>query len=139
MRTALCVAGIAAVLVNAPAPAQEPQRLRFTSSVDTVEVYATVRTRDGQLVADLTRDDFAVFDNGRPREITIFSNDIQAITMAFLLDRSGSIGHESSNVTAAAEAFVARLFEGDRASIQSLTYDCQPLSAGFPGRADMCR
>lgn len=139
MRTAFCVAGIVAVLVNAPAPPQEPQRPRFVSSVDTVEVYATVRGRDGQLVANLTRDDFTLLDNGRPREITIFSNDIQPITMAFLLDRSGSIGHESTNVTSAAEAFVARLLDEDRASIQSLTYNCQPLTADKAALVAMLR
>ena len=38
-----------------------------------VEMTATVRDRAGQLVAGLTRADFAVFDDGKPREIAAFS------------------------------------------------------------------
>jgi VWFA-related protein len=104
------------------------QSASFRSSVDTVAVYAAVRDASGQLARGLTQDDFEVFDNGEPREITVFSNAVQPITIALLIDRSGSIEGQASHVTAAASTFVRDLLPDDRASISTLSWDCQPLT-----------
>ncbi len=48
-----------------PAP-QQPQRPTFTTAIRTVPVYVTAIDSDGHLVTDLSRDDFQVFDDGRP-------------------------------------------------------------------------
>jgi VWFA-related protein len=105
------------------------QQAAFRSSVDTVAVYAAVRDASGQLARGLTQRDFEVFDNGEPREITVFSNSVQPITIALLIDRSGSIEGQASHVTAAAATFVRDLLPDDRASISTLSWDCQPLTA----------
>lgn len=107
--------------------AQQPAT--FRSSVDTVAVYAAVRDASGQLARGLTQDDFEVLDNGEPREITVFSNAVQPITIALLIDRSGSIEGQASHVTAAASTFVRDLLPDDRASISTLSWDCQPLTS----------
>jgi len=73
---------IAAAL--SPVLAQGDQTFHATS--DTVAVYATVRDHDGRLVPDLTKNDFQVFDNGKPAEITTFSRDLLPITMVLMLD-----------------------------------------------------
>lgn len=104
---------------------QQPPR--FASNVDTVVVYATVRGEDGVLVRNLTRDDFTVTDNGDRRDIVTFSADVQPITLSFMLDRSPSTTEARSDVTNAALAFVDRLIDGDRASVATLQWDCQPL------------
>ena len=101
----------------------------FRGGVHTVQVYATVRDRDGQLVRDLTRDDFALFENGKRRAISVFSSALQPISVAILLDRSSSIGGQTPHVSAAASAFVGKLLDGDRAAISSLTWDCQSFTA----------
>src|SRR2546423_130456 len=67
---------------------QEPT---FKGGARTVAVYATVRNAQGRLVPDLARRAFTVHDNGKPQELTLFSNDIQPITVVMLLDRSGSM------------------------------------------------
>lgn len=45
----------------------------------------------GRLVPNLTRDDFEIFDEGKPADITVFSKDPQPITVAVMLDMSGSM------------------------------------------------
>jgi Ca-activated chloride channel family protein len=123
--TLVAVAGAAVLL-----PAQTPTT--FRGGVHTVRVYATVRDRDGQLVRGLTRDDFELFENGRRRPISVFSSQLQPISVAILLDRSGSIGSQTPHVAAAASAFVSKLLDGDRASISSLTWNCQSFTADKP-------
>ena len=39
-----------------------------------VPVLTTVTDREGRLLPDLQRDQFAVFDNGKVQEITFFQN-----------------------------------------------------------------
>lgn len=113
----------AAVSFAAQAPAT------FRGGVHTVQVYATVHDRDGQLVSNLTRDDFELFENGKRRPISVFSSQLQPLSVAILIDRSGSIGGQTPHVSAAAAAFVGKLLEGDRAAISSLTWDCQSFTA----------
>jgi hypothetical protein len=49
----------------------------FRASADIVSVYATVTDRQNRLVTDLAREDFEVRDDGRPQDLTVFSNDLQ--------------------------------------------------------------
>ena len=117
----LVAAALAAVLVAGQAPT-------FRSRVLTVEVHATVRGPDGLLVTGLTKDDFELFDNGKRRDITVFSADVQPIAVALLLDRSGSVARQAEKITAAAETFVRALLPADRAALHSLSYECLPLT-----------
>ena len=64
---------------------------QFRSSVSTVAVYATVAESDGRLITDLERSDFTLLDNGAEVPIALFSNDPQPITVALMLDMSGSM------------------------------------------------
>jgi len=91
----------------------------FKSGARTVAVYATVTDAGGRLVPDLTRDDFEVFDNGKLQTVSVFSNDIQPITIVVMLDRSGSMQANNRLVEAAGEAFVAKLLPADKARIGS--------------------
>jgi hypothetical protein len=76
---------IAGFLFAGALAAQAPQEVRIRSAPyappgalisvqsNLVEVTATVRDARGRLVAGLTRDDFELLDNGRPREIAVFA------------------------------------------------------------------
>jgi Ca-activated chloride channel family protein len=114
---ALTIAGIAVAGV-APATqvrSQEP----FRAGVRTVAVYATVQERSGRLVPDLSQTDFEVRDNGRPVELTVFSNEALPITVALMLDMSNSMVEEFEQVRAAALHFVKLLGPDDRVRIGS--------------------
>jgi Ca-activated chloride channel family protein len=126
--TGLIVACAAATaLVHAQAqPSQAP--VVFKSASELVAVYATVRDGRGALVRGLTRDDFEVRENGVVRDIEAFSNDIQPITLALVVDRSGSLAARAPEVAAAATGFLDALLPGDRVSFGSLTWDCVPMT-----------
>ena len=113
---ALTVLALPALLTVALAGQQQPT---FKSGAKTVAVYATVTDRDGRLVPDLARDDFEVKDSGKAAPITVFSNDIQPISVVMMLDRSGSMRGNFRLVEAAGEAFVRALLPSDKARIGS--------------------
>jgi VWFA-related protein len=118
--TRLSTAVLLALLVAAAAPAarQEPT---LRAGTHTVSVYASVVDGAGRLVTGLSKDDFLVLDDGRPQELTVFTGDIQPITIVVMLDRSGSVTQQYEQVRAAAEQFVNSLGEGDRARIGSFS------------------
>ncbi len=122
--SAACLAPIlvGALLPAAPpgriAPGQAPsQTPTFRTGVQTVVVYATVRDAGGRLATDLPQDAFEVVDNGRPVRISVFSNEHQSITVALMLDMSGSMETKVLRVRESARSFVDALQPGDRAAI----------------------
>ena len=115
----LCLA--ATVLIAADQQQQQQQQPSPTFSVGnrTVAVYATVTDATGRLVPDLGRDVFAVDDNNKRQDLTLFANDVQPITVVMLLDRSGSMRANFELVEQAAEEFVKVLLPADKARIGS--------------------
>ena len=63
----------------------------FRAGSPTVSIYATVVDKTGGLVSGLARSDFDVLDNGKRQDLTVFSNDLQPITVVMMIDRSGSM------------------------------------------------
>jgi Ca-activated chloride channel family protein len=92
---------------------------QFKSSVATVAVWSTVNDGRGRLATQLEREDFRILDNGAEREITFFSNDPQHITVALMLDMSGSMMSRFLKVRESTERFIKALIPGDRAQIGS--------------------
>jgi VWFA-related protein len=68
MRTSLAI-GVLLTLAAMPA-AQEPQTPRFRVAVDAVRIDAVVTDKDGNVVRDLTADDFEVSQDGKPQKVT---------------------------------------------------------------------
>ncbi|HYA17753.1 MAG TPA: VWA domain-containing protein [Bryobacteraceae bacterium] len=79
-------AGLA--LAGLRASAQEPV---FSTNVQVVNILATVRTRKGEIVRDLTQDDFVLLEDGRPQKIQYFTRDTDLpLTIGLLVDTSMS-------------------------------------------------
>ncbi|MEP6916573.1 MAG: VWA domain-containing protein [Acidobacteriota bacterium] len=115
-----CSIGAALIVASsAPTSSQAPAQAPFRSGAKTVAVYATVTDKGGRLAPNLARADFEVRDSGKPQPLTVFSNEVQPITVVLMLDRSGSMRGNFGLVTAAAEAFVRRLDPTDKARIGS--------------------
>ena len=89
LRALLLPVLIAATLGSLATHAQDG--FRFKSGVDLINVTATVTDEDGRFVPSLTKDDFAIFENGRRQEISHFSRDRAPVSLGILLDASGSM------------------------------------------------
>jgi len=76
---------------QAPAPAGEAPQATFRSAVEVVTVSASVRTGGGKVVRDLQRADFEMLDSGMPVAIRDFYAGEGPISLALLLDISGSM------------------------------------------------
>lgn len=108
---------LAAVLLAQDAP----QAPLFRSTSRTVAVYATVVDGSGRLVPDLEEKHFEVFDNLRPRPLTVFKSDVQPIKVVVMLDMSGSMTLNLDLLKRAAEQFILRLLPDDRARLGSFS------------------
>ena len=70
---------------NAPStPAGGNEPATFRTNVQTVTIPVVVRDRQGHAVGALEKEDFQLFDNGKPREIELFS-----------VEKSGDAGEET--------------------------------------------
>jgi VWFA-related protein len=87
---------------SAPGNTQTPQAT-FRSSVELVTVTVSVRDERGRVVRDLTRKDFTVIDSGGRVEIRDFYTGDSPISLAILLDISGSMA-VGGNIDRAREA-----------------------------------
>ncbi len=63
----------------------------FTTSVKVVNLLASVRTKKGEIIRDLTKDDFSVAENGRPQTIRYFAQETDLpLTLGLMVDTSMS-------------------------------------------------
>src|SRR6187399_857692 len=97
------IAGLALTGMSAQALAQDPPQATFKSSVDLVTISAAVRNSRGKVVRDLKKTDFEVLDSGVQIEIKDFYSADSPISLAILLDVSGSMA-VGGNIDRAREA-----------------------------------
>jgi len=91
---ALAIAGVLGVAASPTLWGQQDQRFRFKTSIDLVNVSATVTDANGRFVRSLTRDDFVVYEDGVPQPVSYFSNERVPVSLGIALDTSGSMGGE---------------------------------------------
>ena len=90
---------LAATATGLPALAQEKSEPPvFSAGTDIVNVTLTVRDGQGHLISDLTREDFAVQEDGRLQAVQVFARAVQpghdetlALNLGLLLDTSESM------------------------------------------------
>jgi Ca-activated chloride channel family protein len=111
MRTRLMVAtsltaSFAAVVAAATAQVRPPGFV--STSAELVVLPVTVSDKHGNLVADLPRERFIVYDNGRSQSVELFSNEDAPVTVGLVIDSSGSMGPKLPEVIIAAMTFARR-------------------------------
>jgi Ca-activated chloride channel homolog len=116
---------LTALLAVLSAGAQQEETFRV--DVKLVRVIATVKNAQGQAVGNLQKTDLKVFDNGAPQEISLFEkHTAQPLSVAILIDISGSTAKDMKVQTAAVVRFVSALFkEGnpeDQASLWAFNW-----------------
>lgn len=91
-------ARLAASIVLVLARGQRPEVPVFPAGTEIVHVTASVRDAANRLVPDLSAEDFAVFENGRPQALQLFARAVEpgqedtlALNLGLLLDTSESM------------------------------------------------
>src|SRR5687767_1700021 len=97
---------VGALLLILPSAATVGQdRPLFSTESDLVVLHATIRDRRGAYVTGLSQDAFAVYEDGRPQTIQLFTSEDAPVTAGLLIDSSGSMQPSRERVIAAATAF----------------------------------
>ena len=99
MRHVALPGALVLLLAGSALSGQEPSRAQvrpepqatFKSGVEVVTVSVSVRDDEGKVIKDLTRADFEVFDSGFKKEIRDFFVGDSPVSLALLLDISGSM------------------------------------------------
>jgi len=112
---AFIVVSLHAQVPSAPAPAQTPDgAFRFKSGVELINVTATVTDGTGRFVPGLGKEDFVVFEDDQPQEVTQFSAERVPVSLGIALDTSQSMsGEKIQAAKSALDRFLFDLFGPD--------------------------
>ena len=110
------------------------QETTIRVNVDLVHVIATVKNRAGELVGTLRKQDFEIYDNGVRQEVTVFNRQTeQPLSVALIMDTSGSTGKEMRYEISAAGGFLRALLSegnpGDAVALYAFNYDVTMLQS----------
>jgi len=82
------------------------QQTTLHVDVKLVNIFVNVTDKDGAIVGNLTRDDFAIFEDGRPQQIAIFEKQSEVpLNLTLAIDTSGSVQKDMSEEEGAAKRF----------------------------------
>lgn len=95
--------------------APAPDQTKFSTDVNVVNVLATVRDKKGQIVRDLTKDDFSIEEDTRPQTIRYFSKETDLpLTLGLLVDTSGSMRNVLGQERNASYKFFEQVLRPDK-------------------------
>src|SRR6185312_9860700 len=109
---AVCAAGAAAAMLVA-------QSTTLHLNVKLVSVFVNVTDRNGAIVGGLTKNDFAVFEDGRPQKIAVFERVSELpLNLTVAIDTSGSVSKDLRSEATAAHSFAQNILRPqDRMSV----------------------
>ena len=122
-------AGCVALLALAPL-ALVAQDTTLHLNVKLVNVFVSVTDPNGAVVGGLTRQDFAVFEDGKPQTIAVFERHSEMpLNLTLAIDTSGSVRKDMSAEANAAREFArAILRPQDQMSLLQFATDVRPLT-----------
>jgi VWFA-related protein len=107
---ALLALGAGGVRAQTQDPQQgDPQKFRFRTGVELINVTATVTDGNGRFVSGLKKDDFRVYQDEEPQQITHFNSERVPVSLGIVLDTSGSM--DGDKMVAARRALDRFLFD----------------------------
>ncbi len=95
--------------------------------------------RDGKFVPNLRREDFQIFEDGVPQEITYFATVEKPFTVALLIDTSRSTILELQDIQSAAVSFVEKMRTNDRVMVISFSSEINILAEPTSDREVLLR
>ncbi len=134
-------------IVNQPAPTQAsrsetapagsaplevanvPADVVFRTNTSLVEVYTTVTDQRGRFVDDLAANQFSILEQGAAREVQAFENRASAVSVAMLLDTTGSMTAALPALKNAALKLMEELRPDDSVAVYSFNKSVSELQA----------
>jgi len=111
-------------LLFAQEPKEQSQPPGFSTTVKVVNLFATVRNKQGQVVKDLTQDDFVLDEDGRPQTIRYFSRETDLpLTLGLLVDTSGSQRNVLPEERSASYRFLDKVMREDKDTAFVIHFD----------------
>jgi VWFA-related protein len=96
----------------------------FSTDVKVVNVLATVRAKSGQIIRDLSKDDFSIAENGRPQAIRYFSREADLpLTLGLMVDTSQSQRRLLDAERGASSRFLDQVLREDKDKVFLLQFD----------------
>jgi Ca-activated chloride channel homolog len=143
-RRAIALA-LAAAVSTGPAAAQAPRPTPrppvFEAGIEVINLNVSITDARGEYVTGLTKEDFAVFEDGVKQEISIFAHENLPISMVLMVDTSASMDDKLAAARTAGKRFVRTLRPQDMAQVmqfndratvlQDFTSDHAALEAAF--------
>lgn len=113
---------------QAPPPKESnvPSARVLRSRTELVPVPVTVKNTHGELIGDLTKDDFRVFEDGKEQNIALFSTEAFPLSVAVVLDNDLTI-KERDQVQKSLDSIAGGLGPADEAAV--ILYDQYPEPA----------
>jgi Ca-activated chloride channel family protein len=119
-----------AALMLLLAPSLTAQEVTLHVDVKLVNVFVNVTDRNGATVGGLTRDNFAVTEDGRPQQIAVFERQLELpLNLTLAIDTSGSVHKDMTEEADAAKRFAhALLRPQDRMSLLQFATEVRELT-----------
>jgi VWFA-related protein len=103
---------------------QTPPPPGYSTTVKVVNLFATVRNKQGQVVTDLTQDDFVLDEEGTPQTIRYFSRETDLpLTLGLLVDTSGSERNVLPDERRASFRFLDKVMREDKDNAFAIHFD----------------
>jgi VWFA-related protein len=141
----LCAVILFAVVIlssGIPGRAQEQKGEPIRVGVNLVLLDATVKTKTGQIMGDLKKEDFEVREDGVRQKIDVFGVDQLPLNVALVLDLSGSMGPYLGPLRDAAKVTLTSLKPDDQVALFTFATTAQmrlPLTHDKAQIADLIK
>jgi Ca-activated chloride channel family protein len=136
MRVGLAVLAVFLAIPVASGRTARGEQPVFRGGVDLVNFAATITDRKGNIVTDLTRDDFEVFEDGKTQAIDYFASgdgdSTPPMHLGLMVDASGSMQADMKLAQGAAIKFLNML--PDAEDITLVDFDTQVRITRYPQR-----
>ncbi len=121
---------------NAPTPGTltpSHDEATFSTDVKVVNILATVRTKSGQIINDLTKDDFSIAENKRPQDIRYFSRESDLpLTIGLMVDTSMSQTRVLESERSASFQFVDQVLREGKDKVFVTQFDMAVMTRQKP-------
>ena len=115
----------AALFCGIPLLAQNPDDGMIRMDVNLVLLDATVKTKAGQIMADLKKESFELREDGVAQKLEVFSRDELPVNVALVLDLSDSIGPFLGPLRDAANTALAALKSEDEVALFTFSTEAE--------------